>query len=455
MARRDEAAFEEFVRAHGPALLRTATLLTGDCASGADLTRNALARSWGSDSLTDVRRQLVRTHLSPLRRLTTSEQVVESVPEQRDDGAEALRTALRDLPPRVRTAVVLRYLDDLAEAEIAQLMACPVEQVRADVGEGWVAVGGLLTAPSEGSPEEHLAGRLHELADDLVGRDAAPALDAVLATYRRRRRVQAGFVATAAAVVAIAVGVPIVGHSLASAPTPHPAAPAPVTSTWSAPSPAPDHENSGAISSTSAGVVELAAMAAAERAQAQAELEAVAARLPAPTLSSPAEWDRWLPEGKPYPGASTEEDIATCPVLSDRLSAALGERITYWVGTLPGAGGCTWVPEPVQFGPDPHEYAYVLGVGFAGGGATVEDQAAGVVNGRPDRGPCPRAEVPGGGLLLRCGGVTATNDTWMLLLPDARGAGVWILSASARTAAAHPLSEAFVALVEATAGAYG
>jgi hypothetical protein len=49
-----------------------------------------------------------------------------------------------------------------------------------------------------------------------------------------------------------------------------------------------------------------------------------------------------------------------------------------------------------------------------------------------------------------------TDDyTWALLVPDARGAGIWVLNAGGRTDAAHPSSDAFVALVEAAIGAYG
>ncbi len=43
--KRDEA-FTEFVRAHGPSLLRTARLLTGDRVRGEDLAQNALARAY-------------------------------------------------------------------------------------------------------------------------------------------------------------------------------------------------------------------------------------------------------------------------------------------------------------------------------------------------------------------------------------------------------------------------
>ena len=45
--------------------------------------------------------------------------------------------------------------------------------------------------------------------------------------------------------------------------------------------------------------------------EALADLRSVAAGLTSVVLTSPSAWDRWLPQGKPYPGPSTEEDIAT------------------------------------------------------------------------------------------------------------------------------------------------
>ena len=161
----DDDEFTDFVRDHGGALLRTASLLTGDRARGEDLTQTALARAYAhwdkvraaDDPVPYVRRLLVNSHLSWLRRLTNTEQVIESIPDRGDDAdlqarhaqADELRTALRQLSPRVRTAVVLRYFDDLSEAETARLMGCSAKTVNNSVGRGLAVLRELLAPAPE------------------------------------------------------------------------------------------------------------------------------------------------------------------------------------------------------------------------------------------------------------------------------------------------------------------
>ena len=299
--------------------------------------------------------------------------------------------------------------------------------------------------------EQELSARLHGLADELAG--PAPAVSApdAVARYRHRRRARVGLVAVAAAVVAIAVGVPTVGASLSSAPA-GPAAPATTTTTPSPTAPTSveaqrQAELSGAESAASSARDDMV------RAQELAALQAVAAELTSPVaLTSPTDWDRWLPEAKPYPGASTEEDISTCPRLADGLSAALGQRMSYWVGTLPGQGGCRWVPVPLKYGPDPYDYAYVLSVGFLGDGTTPDQVPSYEHQGQL----CPTVPVPAvdpRAVLTRCESPDGVG--LMLTLPDGRGAGTWVLDAQARTDAAHSATEALAALVDGVVLAYG
>jgi RNA polymerase sigma-70 factor (sigma-E family) len=165
VGRADDHGFTDFVRDHGGALLRTASLLTADRARGEDLTQTALARAYAhwprvqqaDDPVAYVRKLLVNSHLSWLRRLTNTEQVIESVPDRADAAdlqaahaqADELRTALRELSPRVRTAVVLRYFDDLSEAETARLMGCSTKTVNNSVGRGLAVLRALLAPAPE------------------------------------------------------------------------------------------------------------------------------------------------------------------------------------------------------------------------------------------------------------------------------------------------------------------
>jgi hypothetical protein len=192
------------------------------------------------------------------------------------------------------------------------------------------------------------------------------------------------------------------------------------------------------------------AQLAAER----VELTAEAARLTRPlSLTSPSGWDRYLPAGKTYPGASTEDDISTCPHLADRLTASLGKKMSYWTGTLPdGPVGCTWVPVPLSYD-GPYHYAYLLTVGYLDDGTTA--QSLTFYENGPDS--CPRVDVPAvgpGAVLVRC--ATSTDLTYGLVLEDARRpGGLWVLQADARTDAAHSAAEALDALVAAVRPAYG
>ena len=134
-----DAEFTDFVVEHGARLLRTACLLTGDAHLGEDLVQTALAKAYGAWPKVRraehrgayVRRLMVNTHLSWLRRLTNTERVHETFPDLASGDHQSahaetdeMRRALLQLSPRVRTAVVLRYFDDLSEAETAQLMGC-------------------------------------------------------------------------------------------------------------------------------------------------------------------------------------------------------------------------------------------------------------------------------------------------------------------------------------------
>ena len=159
-----DAEFTDFVADHGGHLLRTACLVTGDAHLGEDLLQTALAKAYGSwdkvcraeHPVAYVRRLMVNAHLSWLRRPASTERVVETFPDRGTGdfsaahaGTDRLRTALLGLAPRVRTAVVLRYFDDLSEADTAELMGCSRSTVNNHVTRGLAALRGLLAPAAD------------------------------------------------------------------------------------------------------------------------------------------------------------------------------------------------------------------------------------------------------------------------------------------------------------------
>jgi RNA polymerase sigma-70 factor, ECF subfamily len=136
-----DAEFTAFVAARGQALLRTAYLLTGDHQAGEDLVQTALAKTyvaWPRVRAKEaveayVRRTMVTTHVSWWRRRWRGETPTESgdLPEPpghdptRDhDERDRLWRHLASLSERQRAVVVLRFYEDLGEAEVAALLGC-------------------------------------------------------------------------------------------------------------------------------------------------------------------------------------------------------------------------------------------------------------------------------------------------------------------------------------------
>ncbi len=139
-------AFSTWVTARSGPLLRTAYLLTGNRADAEDLLQTALAKTYLAwdrirerDALDGyVRRTMVNTQTSFWRRRRVGEQLSGDLPERaggRDASADldlhdALWTALATLPRRQRAAVVLRYYEDLSEAETAAVLGVSVGTVK-------------------------------------------------------------------------------------------------------------------------------------------------------------------------------------------------------------------------------------------------------------------------------------------------------------------------------------
>lgn len=140
--------FHDFVVAGSPALTKLARLLTDNVHSGEDLLQATLLRAWSAwprvrradNPDAYVRRVMINLATKGRRRRWRSEIPAATLPEipGRDDHAaidsrDELVQGLRQLPPRQRAAVVLRYFADLDDAAIADTMDCSVATVRSQI----------------------------------------------------------------------------------------------------------------------------------------------------------------------------------------------------------------------------------------------------------------------------------------------------------------------------------
>ena len=153
MSEVDRIAFERFVAEHGDRLLRAAYGLCGDWQQAEDLVQQALttlARRWPavSDSpLGYAYRCLTRANIDRWRALRRRPAVVlldphdlaavgpTSDPAAVEDHLVVL-AALRALPRHQRAILVLRYLDDLSEADTAAALGISVGAVKSGAARG-------------------------------------------------------------------------------------------------------------------------------------------------------------------------------------------------------------------------------------------------------------------------------------------------------------------------------
>jgi len=155
-----ERRFDAFVRGHGERHLRLAVLLTGDWHAAEDLVQASLVKlyqAWprldtDADPDAYLRRIVVNTHRSWWRSRWRRERPVAALP----DGAGAadmaathavgavVRQALAGLPRQQRAVLVLRYFEDLPEAEIAALLGCSPGSVKTHAHRGLRTLRELL-----------------------------------------------------------------------------------------------------------------------------------------------------------------------------------------------------------------------------------------------------------------------------------------------------------------------
>jgi len=162
--------FDEFVRAEMSALTRFSGALTGDRYLAEDVLSDALvkvARRWRRISSLDdpaayVRRVLVTTYLDDRRKaqrrrtaptddITVLDRSADAVRDTADvvvDRAEVARL-LAALPPQQKAAVVLRYLMDESDEQIADSLGCSTGTVRSHLSRARATLR-LVAADGEG-----------------------------------------------------------------------------------------------------------------------------------------------------------------------------------------------------------------------------------------------------------------------------------------------------------------
>ncbi|WP_431043138.1 SigE family RNA polymerase sigma factor [Streptomyces sp. P1-3] len=155
-------SFASYVRARGPVLLRTARSLTANACDAEDLLQTALTKTYLAwERIEDhkaldgyVRRALVNTRTSQWRKRKVDEFVCDELPEPDPvpgpDPAEqqvlrdAMWRAVLRLPARQRAMVVLRYYEDLSEAQTAEVLGVSIGTVKSAVSR---ALGKLREDP--------------------------------------------------------------------------------------------------------------------------------------------------------------------------------------------------------------------------------------------------------------------------------------------------------------------
>jgi len=139
----DQAAYQEFVRAKAGHLFRTAYFICGNWHDAQDLVQTSLAKmyvSWDRIERLDnaeayARTVMLRTYLSHRRLKRSGELPVEELgtaqaTSEDQDLRLTLVSALRQLPPRNRAVVVLRYLEGHSNEEIARITGTTVAAVK-------------------------------------------------------------------------------------------------------------------------------------------------------------------------------------------------------------------------------------------------------------------------------------------------------------------------------------
>ena len=157
MGRPTDEEFTDLVHAVWPGLYRTAYLMLGDHQLAEDLTQTALAKTYASwpkvrepaAAPAFARVVLANTAASWFRRRSwRNERPTSDLPDvsgQNDPSDRpAVVNALRQLPPRQRAVIVLRYYDDLSVRDVAEALRCSEGTVKSQTSLALTRLRSLL-----------------------------------------------------------------------------------------------------------------------------------------------------------------------------------------------------------------------------------------------------------------------------------------------------------------------
>jgi RNA polymerase sigma-70 factor (sigma-E family) len=160
-ARARDEAFRDFFVAESDRLRRVGIFLTGDPERAADLAQEALARTylhWGrirdQDPGPYARRILVNLVRTEHRRPLLSQRlhrIIDGPPALAGDVEEWMTVcdSLKELSPIRRATIVLRFYEDMSEADIARTLDRPLGTVKSDIHRGLAKLRQLLEERAE------------------------------------------------------------------------------------------------------------------------------------------------------------------------------------------------------------------------------------------------------------------------------------------------------------------
>jgi RNA polymerase sigma-70 factor (sigma-E family) len=166
-----QAEFTSFVRTHWTQLMTIAVAVSGSRHEAEDLVQTALANTYArwakvreGEALAYLRRSIANAHVSRWRRHRGREVILGELPDSgaTDRGVVAtddrltLVPLLRGLPHRQRSVLVLRYLCDLSDDDVAATLGTSAGTVRSQAARGLSSLRRRVREPADDETDREL-----------------------------------------------------------------------------------------------------------------------------------------------------------------------------------------------------------------------------------------------------------------------------------------------------------